>query len=282
MESALKQWILDRAYVPEHVVGLMEGVSGGEALLERDFLGCCKGRWFALVGYPLDNTFSVADLESAIDEIRAKYQPRTLSVIAPEIPRSFSARCAERQSDCYYILDLEEFRPPGPLRRIVRRAGERLTVAQNMSFTERHTVLAREFVRRVKPGLRIETLLERMPAYLNGNEHAVVLEALDEAGNLSAFYVVDLAAPPFAVYVIGCYSRKQYVPGASDLLLSETIRICREAGKDRIHLGLGVNPGIRRFKEKWGGVPGLRYEMCEVELKKPSVLDIFRSMSRKQ
>jgi hypothetical protein len=30
-----------------------------------------------------------------------------------------------------------------------------------------------------------------------------------------------------------------------------------------LHLGLGVNAGIRRFKEKWGGAPTLAYEFCE-------------------
>jgi hypothetical protein len=41
------------------------------------------------------------------------------------------------------------------------------------------------------------------------------------------------------------------------------IRWTQEQGKITINLGLGVNEGIRRFKEKWGGVPFLTYEFCE-------------------
>ena len=41
------------------------------------------------------------------------------------------------------------------------------------------------------------------------------------------------------------------------------MRLTREQGKGVIHLGLGVNKGIRRFKEKWGGIPFLNYEFCE-------------------
>jgi len=41
------------------------------------------------------------------------------------------------------------------------------------------------------------------------------------------------------------------------------IKLTGEHGKHTIHLGLGVNQGIRRFKEKWGGIPSLDYEFCE-------------------
>jgi hypothetical protein len=41
------------------------------------------------------------------------------------------------------------------------------------------------------------------------------------------------------------------------------IKLTQEQGKDIINLGLGVNAGIRRFKEKWGGIPYLNYEFCE-------------------
>ncbi len=281
MESQQRKWILDRAYVPEHVVDLMAGVSGGELLLIRDFLGCRRGRWFALIGYPLVNPFSDEELESAIDDICQNHRPWTLSVIAPRIPPSVSDRCAERESDRYYTLELEGFEATGSLRRMVRKAGERLTVRQSMTFTRQHERLGREFVKRTRPGPRIETLLSRIPAYLAGNKHSLVLEAWTGEGFLSAFYVVDLAASGFGVYVIGCHSKKRYVTGASDLLFSEMVQICQKAGKARIHLGLGVNPGIRRFKEKWGGVPGLSYEMCEWVIKKPSIPDFFRAMDSK-
>ena len=50
-----------------------------------------------------------------------------------------------------------------------------------------------------------------------------------------------------------------HVPGASDLLLREMVNLAHAEGKKTINLGLGINTGIRRFKEKWGGVPFLPY-----------------------
>ena len=71
-----------------------------------------------------------------------------------------------------------------------------------------------------------------------------------------------------------------FIPHASDLLMRETVNIARKEGKKYIHLGLGVNDGIRKFKEKWGGYPFLRYEYCEQEKGskiKHGLMDYLRS-----
>ena len=102
-----------------------------------------------------------------------------------------------------------------------------------------------------------------MPDYVAHSSSAGVLNARNGQGRLCAFYVVELAARNFAPYVLGCHSKKYYFPHASDLLFFEMMQFTRENGKNTINLGLGVNEGIRRFKEKWGGVPYLPYEFCE-------------------
>jgi hypothetical protein len=102
-----------------------------------------------------------------------------------------------------------------------------------------------------------------MPDYIGRSSSAWMLNARDKAGRLCAFTVVELGAKDFSTYVLGSHSKKHYVPHASDLLFLEMINLTREHGKNTIHLGLGVNKGIRRFKEKWGGKPFLRYEFCE-------------------
>jgi len=37
------------------------------------------------------------------------------------------------------------------------------------------------------------------------------------------------------------------------------VNLAQSEGKKTINLGLGINKGIRQFKEKWGGVPFLPY-----------------------
>jgi hypothetical protein len=48
------------------------------------------------------------------------------------------------------------------------------------------------------------------------------------------------------------------------------VRLAQSEGKAAINLGLGINDGIRRFKEKWGGVPFLPYQSAFVH-RKPSL-----------
>ena len=50
------------------------------------------------------------------------------------------------------------------------------------------------------------------------------------------------------------------------------VNIAQSSGKSAINLGLGINPGIRRFKAKWGGVPFLSCETALIS-RAPSDLD---------
>jgi hypothetical protein len=48
--------------------------------------------------------------------------------------------------------------------------------------------------------------------------------------------------------------------------------MARVAGKRSINMGLGINSGVRRFKEKWGAAAFLRYESALVRRKRPGLL----------
>jgi hypothetical protein len=271
-----EKYILDCAYIPEHIVGLMTSVSGGEPFLFQNYFCCRNEDWIILVGYPLERDFSVKDLEAVMDETKKRFRPKYLSLIAPELMPSLSALCQEKESDNYYTLGI----PIGPIkssiRRLIRAAQENVTVERSREMGEAHKELTEEFIERANPPLRVRNLFSRMPHYVSDTEDAIVLNAWDKNKNLVAFYVVDLAAKDFSAYVIGCHSKRNYVQGASDFLCHEMVEMSAEYEKKYVHLGLGVNEGIRRFKMKWGGVPTRRYEMCELVLKKPSIMDAIR------
>lgn len=254
--------ILARAYVPEHIPALMAGVSGAQPFLLGDYLCLAKENWLIFVGYPLDGRFTVERTAGALAQARATYHPQVLWFIGPEVPADLAAGCRDRQSDIYYRLDL-----PAPVksarRREVRVAAAALTVAAGRAFTAEHLRLADELIARASLPPMVTGLYRAMPDYVARAPGAVVLEARDAAGRLVAFTVVEQAAASFDVYVLGAYSRRVYVPHASDLLCATMIERAQAAGKGWINLGLGVNAGIRRFKEKWGGTPYLAYESCE-------------------
>ena len=57
-----------------------------------------------------------------------------------------------------------------------------------------------------------------MKDYLAFSETSLLLSAWDREKRLSAYYVLELGAETFLTYVVGCHSKVNYVPHASDFL----------------------------------------------------------------
>lgn len=269
--------VLSRAYVPEHSVPLMTAVSEGEPHLIEDHVCWWKEGWLIVIGYPLVQQFSAEEFERSFETILGTFKPVRVSLIAPEIPRRISTECLERESDRYYTLSLDEAGIPGRALRGAEKAAKLLTIERSHEMTDAHDRLSREFVDRVTPPERVRRLLYKMPDFVRRTRHCVVLNAWDCSKRLSAFYVVDLSPRSFSTYVMGCHSKADFVRGASDALFREMIRVSIESGKEFIHLGLGVNKGIRQFKKKWGGTPTRDYTMCELLQRKPARLAAIMS-----
>jgi len=280
LTSEEKAYILDQAYVPEHCIGLMTHVSGGEPFLIDDFFICRKENWIVLIGYPLEDNFTPDQLEAVFTKVKKKFSPAFVSLVAPQMPPFLAATCQEAESDAYFTLEAQKPVIRNPVKRNLRKARQNLRVEFSSGMQDVHRELMHEFVGRTLLSERVKRLLFKMPEFVAGSDMALVLNAWDKANKLAAFYVVDIEAKQFSNYIIGCHSKKNYVRGASDLLLFELINLSLDYDKLYIHLGLGVNTGIRRFKAKWGAVPTRRYEMAELVLKKPSILDTFLAFAK--
>jgi hypothetical protein len=256
-------YVLERAYVPEHIVSLMALISKGAPFFKEDHLGFVKDNWLILVGYPLDGNFSHKRCEKILKQAVEAYRPEYLWFIGPEIPISLLDSCKERQTDQYYKLNLEQTKLKPSLQRVADKASKELMVERGHSISKEHEALISELLKREKLPPRVRELYRAMPDYVGHSSSACVLNARDKNGKLCAFYVIELGAKNFSTYILGTHSKKHYVPHASDLLFLEMIKLTLEHGKTIVNLGLGVNEGIRRFKKKWGGTPYLNYEFCE-------------------
>jgi hypothetical protein len=256
-------YILSKAYVPEQLADLMVPLSGGEAFLWEDYLTYVKDNWLIFVGYPLNRERSGASIDSVLRVLIERFKPQYVWFIGNEVPQSIGLSTGERSTDQYYAVDLPSLKIKKDLMRMVERARRSLTVERASAMTGDHDRLVREFVRRERPNAWIRSLFESLPAYVKKAPGAMVLDARDRKGELSAFYVLEAGGGSFVTYIAGCHSKEHYVPQASDFLFFEMLEAAKERGKGMINLGLGVNDGIRRFKEKWGGVPFLKYEFCE-------------------
>jgi hypothetical protein len=256
-------------------------ISKGEPFLIEDHLGFVKDNWLILVGYPLDGNFFQERCERILKQAVETFRPEYLWFIGPEIPASLLDSCKERETDRYYRLALEQLKLKSSLQRAADKASKELTVERAHSVSKEHEALIVELLKREKLPPRIKELYRAMPDYVAHSSSSCVLNARDKRGKLCAFFVVELAAKKFATYVLGSYSKKHYAPHASDLLFLEMIKLTREYGKNIINLGLGVNQGIRRFKEKWGGIPFLNYEFCECFYGTTRTVSLIKSLEGK-
>ena len=274
-------YVSEKAYVPEHILNLMGSISKGEPFLKEDHLGFTKDNWLIIVGYPLDGNFSQERSERVLKQAVDTFRPEILWFIGPEILPTLWNSCKERETDQYYTIDLEQTKLKPSLQRIAEKASKELTVGRSRSFSKKHQGLTEELLKREKLPPRVRELYRAMPDYVSRSSTAYTINAWDKNGKLSAFFVVELGAKNFSTYVLGCHSKKHYVPHASDLLFFEMMALTREHGKDIINLGLGVNEGIRRFKEKWGGVPFLNYEFCEHRPGSTKIASVIRILEGK-
>jgi hypothetical protein len=276
-----KEYIREMAYVPEHVIPLMVGISQAEPFFQEDHLFFLKDDWMIFVGYPLGREFQEEAFSRVLEKMQERFQPATTWFIAPGIPERLLPQIRGKEADEYYRLDLQQSGAKRSLQRKVEKAALVLRVEENRDWSPEHESLTREFLEKENLAPRVRELYLRMPQVLAHSETSLALSARDSKGNLAAFFVIELGAQRFATYVVGCYSQSHYVSHASDLLFQEMIRIARERNKEYIHLGLGVNEGIRRFKKKWGGVAGLPYFAGEIIAREKVALSWLRTLASK-
>jgi len=254
--------ILERAYVPEQVTDYVTAVSGAEPFLFGDFLVYRKENHLIFVGYPLSNAFDEQRIKKALDEAVNRFNPGRIVLTAPCIP-ALLYPMTSLSSDQYYRLELASLSVSQKVNNMVRRAERLLKVERRMTFNEEHEELVREFLMAHPVSQETRFIFERIPGYVASTETAWVFDARNERGDLVAFDVAEMGPKEYAFHMFNFVSRTRFVPGASDLLLHEIIRHAQGEDKRYINLGLGINPGVTFFKQKWGGEPFLPYTLVE-------------------
>jgi uncharacterized protein YbaP (TraB family) len=271
--------VLKRATVPEHSVLFMQAMSGGEPFLIGPYLFLAAEDWLIAVGYPLSGEPVSAGFDQALAEAVQRSRARTCWAISPSLPDRLKACCQDQ--DNYYVLSADA-KVPQRLERLAEKTAGLLRVEEGSAFTAGHRRLWAEFMGRAALPSNVRELFAKTEAVVQKAPGLVLLNAWDPHGHLAACLLLDTAPRAFLTYLIGAHSRTHYTPYASDLLFREMIRLARRQGKELIHLGLGVNEGIRRFKTKWGGAPALPYEMAswqEKETVRSGVNELMRALA---
>lgn len=266
------EFIQTHAYVPEHLVSYISAISGAEPFLFDNYLCCSKDEVLIFIGYPLGVPFREKEAKAILDKAVKKLKPHIISLIAPAIEKQLGT-ITQRSSDQYYRLSLDSFAPTTTVKNMVRRASRELAVERGNRWGKEHDGLISEFLAAHHVSPETAGIFHRIPYYIAASQTVILLNARTWEGSLIAFDVADFGSKDYLFYMFNFASRRHYVPGASDLLLSEVVGIAREQGKKFVNLGLAINEGVTFFKKKWGGVPFLGHELLVCEASRAGIID---------
>jgi hypothetical protein len=270
--ASQKDYIEEHAYLPEHMIHYVTAVSEAEAFLFGAYLAYSKKDLLIFVGYPLEEDFEEKKMEKALNEARRRFKPKEISLTAPKIPSSIVGP-AQSPSDYYYRLDLSTLSISQKLRNMLKRAERDLVVERMRGMEKEHHLMVNEFFNTHRVDEPTQFIIKRIPKYLSSAPSVWVFNAREKGGALVAFDIAEFGARHYAIYMFNFTSRNHYIPGASDLLLSEVVKCAREENKDFINLGLGINTGVTFFKKKWGGMALYPYNFCLTSLSKQGTQD---------
>jgi hypothetical protein len=256
-----KRYIEDYAYVPEHLSHYVTAVSQTEPFFIDDFLIHVKNDHFIFVGYPLRDPWGEKQMVKVLENAVKRFKPKNVALTAPAIPSSLK-NCVHSPPDHYYRLDLSSISISQKLRNMLKRADRELSVERGNTFDEEHRKMIAEFLKTHPVDEATGFIFNRINEYLSSSPTAWVFDARNKRDELVAFDVAEFTPKDYALYMFNFGSDARYVPGASDLLLSKVIQQAKTDKKKYINLGLGINPGVTFFKEKWGGVAFLPYASC--------------------
>jgi len=257
-------FILEHAYIPEQMTSYVTAISTAEPFLFGNFLAYRKEEHVVFVGYPLAGDFQEERMTKALDEAVRRFNPSWVALTAPSIPTSIHPQTPP-SSDQYYRVDLAALSISQKVRNMINRANRHLKVEKRKTLDEGHHQLVREFLTAHPVGQQTRFIFERIPDYVSSSATAWVYDARDEEGEIVAFDVAEMGPKHYGFYMFNFTSNDRVFPGASDLLLWEILLQAKREDKHYINLGLGINPGVSFFKEKWGGVPFLPYSSCSYE-----------------
>jgi hypothetical protein len=267
-------YIEEHAYVPEHIFQYVTAISQAEPFLLGDFLAYTRKDHLIFIGYPLKEAFQEKQMRKGLEDAIKRFKPEIVALTTPSIPPSVND-CGHSPSDYYYSIDLSALSISQKVRHMLNRAGRELSVERNRNFDEEHRKMVDNFLRTHPVDEETRFIFQRIDKYLSSSKTAWIFDARNNAGELVAFDVAEFWARCYTICMFNFSSDALYVPGSSDLLLSEVIQQSQREGKKYINLGLGINPGATFFKKKWGGRVFLPYSFCLYHPSGKEILDIL-------
>ncbi|HOP86795.1 MAG TPA: hypothetical protein PLM71_04695 [Syntrophorhabdaceae bacterium] len=272
-------FIYDNAYIPEHIYTYVQGISDVDVFFFMPYVCYFKEGLLIFIGYPLKDISNLSSLKAILDKAISKTRCDKVRIILPSWPINGLSDYKLISRDEYFRLDLTSFTIKSKIRNMINRASRDITVERTRTISSEHSYLIERFLDEKKIDGDTKWIMEHIVSYVVKSNTAWILNGRDAKGRLIVFDVVDVFSRDYIFYMFNIRSIDKYIPGASDLLFYELIKMGIENKKRYINLGLGINKGVSFFKEKWGGQPFIPYYLLEKEIKTKinvfSIIDKF-------
>ena len=230
LSASQVEYIKEWAYVPEHLLEYVVAVSGAEPFLHDDYLCYYQRGHLTFIGYPLKKSFEATKAKKIIGSAIKEFKPYEVTYIGPEV-LGLNISCLRSTSDYYYKIELSEVSISQKIRSTIKQASRRLYIEKSQEFTNEHIELISEFISTHTVDDSTQYIFKKIPNYISSSKTAWVFSARNKDKTLIAFDIADFGAKDYAFYMFNFISRKNYVSGASDLLLFEVIKSAEEKGK---------------------------------------------------
>jgi len=255
LDATERTAVFQNAYVPEHLPEYGEAVSGGEGFLHEGYICYVAGQHVLLIGYPLKT--DARRPEEILPGLIERFKTKTLAVVSEEVEDIPGLQTDARSVDWYYRLSVDSARIHPDNAYMIRRAARDLRIEQGV-FGREHEMLVQKFCSERRVGGAHLEIFRHIPDYVRASKTAHLIDAR-RGDRLAAFNVIEEGSSAYLFYMFHFRDRSLSIPGASDLLFWEMKKTARNHGKKWLNLGLGINSGVRRFKENWGGAPFLKH-----------------------
>lgn len=248
------------ARTPDQLLSYVSAVSGLKSIPCGPYVLHHGDGYGVLVAYSPDASNIEDDvLEKTLADLLAKSELRHITVIASRSPAN-APEWANIKKDNYWFLDLPVKNPRQKLRNMLKRAKMTVEICQSggkNSWTNDHARLVSILCERKKAGIDegTEYIFGQLANYLEKAPDARLFSAY-EKNALVGCALGDFSALGTAFYMFA-FRSPLAPPGTADALLEAIINEATERGHGRINLGLGIDPGVEFFKQKWGARPAL-------------------------
>ena len=286
-------YILENAYIPEHLPGYFQTFSKMEPFIEDKFLYYNLDDVVSFIGYPLgagelylegqdkervyqDRDRVYKEMSVVLEKVVEEHNPKEVKIIAPiELPlKGYRRENTTVERDSYSFLDVQNLRIPSKVKNMVNRAGRELEIAFSRDFSIQNHKLLLEFLKQKRLSDTASGFFHHIPDYIIYSESAVVINAYRSGrrtmDGLMGYNIVDFSHGDFCFYLFNIIGNEEYhVPGTSDLLLYDMVQLAKKKCKKYINMGLGINKGIKKFKEKWGAKDLIDYNFMSYQKTAP-------------